>query len=285
MSNHKGILGLLVAVWLFLSGCGGNPIQVADPALENETATPPLTPVIEDRSGCVVSSVPDEYGFDPFYEKFCDAVGIPIISSGEVDDLALKQAHYLITSMLAPIPDVRQELISNRAYFGIIGENEMQTTLPEYSHLDSQYWDRRARGLGASWESPITSAAEENLLCLPGDRYRDESIAVHEFAHTIALLGFGDKRDALEGELGGLYESALQKGLWINTYAASDIHEYWAEGVQSYFNTNLESEPPDGVHNHVDTREELAEYDPQLHEFISRIFNGYRWTADCPPQG
>ena len=284
MFTKTWIFALAGGLVLLLAGCAGSQTRGVDPG-EVLLTTPTSVQADEDRSGCVVSSVPNELGFDPFYKKYCDADGIPIISSGEVDDLALQQAHYLITSMLAPIPDVRQELISNRAYFGIIGENEMQTTLPEYSHMDSQYWDCRARGLGASRGSPITSAAEENLLCLPGDRYRGESIAVHEFAHTIALLGFGEKRDVLEDELSGLYETALQKGLWINTYAASDIQEYWAEGVQSYFDTNLEAEPPNGVHNHVDTREELAEYDLQLHEFISRVFNGYRWTADCPPQG
>ena len=44
-------------------------------------------------------------------------------------------------------------------------------------------------------------------------------------------------------------------------YAATDEHEYWAEGVQSWFDTNREN---DAIHNHVDTREELLEYDPAL---------------------
>ena len=284
MFSQTRIFVLAGGLVLLLAGCAGSPTRGVDPG-EVLLTTPTSAQADEDRSGCLVSSVPNEFGFDPFYEKFCDADGIPIISSGEVDDLALKQAYYLITNMLAPIPEVRQELISNGAYFGIIGKSEMQTTLPEYSHMDSQYWDRRARGLGGSRDMPITSAAEENLLCLPWDRYRGESIAVHEFAHTIALLGFGDNFDSLLEEFSDLYESAIQKGLWINTYAGSDIQEYWAEGVQSYFNSNLEAEPTDGVHNHVNTREELAKYDPRLHEFISRVFNGYRWTADCPPQG
>jgi len=285
MFTQTRIFVLVGGLVLLLTGCAGSPGQSIDHEPAFVSTTPAARQADEDRSGCLVSSVPNELGFDPFYKKYCDADGIPIISSGGVDDLALQQAHYLITSMLAPIPEVRQELISNGAYFGIIGKSEMQTTLPEYSHMDSQYWDRRARGLGGSRDMPITSAAEENLLCLPWDRYRGESIAVHEFAHTIALLGFGDNFDSLLEEFSDLYESAIQKGLWINTYAGSDIQEYWAEGVQSYFNTNLEAEPTDGVHNHVNTREELAEYDPQLHEFISRVFNGYRWTADCPHQG
>jgi len=229
-----------------------------------------------------VGSVPKEYSFDPFYEKYCDAGGIPVISSGSVDDLALKQAYYVIMNMLAPIPDVRQELVSNGAYFGIIGKRERLTTLPEYAHMDSFYWDRRARGLGGSKASPLTSTAEENLLCLTWDRYWGESIAVHEFAHTISLAGLGADFEPLLAEFTGLYESAIQEGLWQDTYAGSDILEYWAEGVQSYFNANLEAEPPDGDHNYVNTREELADYDPALFDFISRVFHGLEWTPACP---
>jgi len=238
--------------------------------------------VDEDRSGCVVSSVPDEYLFDPFYQKYCDADGIPIISSGEVDDLALQQAYYIVMNMLVAVPDIREELISNGAYFGVIGKNEMQTSLPEYSHMDSKYWDLRARGLGGSIGVPITSSAEENLLCLWDDKYYGESIAVHEFAHTISLMGLGDNFDSLLVEFTELYETAMEQGLWKNTYAGSDLQEYWAEGVQSYFNTNAQSVKGDGVHNYVNTREELAEYDPALYEFISRIFNDFRWTPTCP---
>jgi hypothetical protein len=238
--------------------------------------------VDEDRSGCVVQNIPEEYTFDSFYEKYCSADGIPIISSGEVDDLALQQAYYIVKNMLVAVPEIRQELISKGVYFGVIGKNERQTSLPEYAHLDSEYWDQRARGIGGALDLQITSSAEENLLCLRKDRYFGESIAVHEFAHTISVLGFGDEFDTLLYEFTEIYETAIEKGLWKNTYAGSNLQEYWAEGVQSYFNANIQSVLGDGVHNHVNTREELAEYDPALYEFISEIFNDFRWTPTCP---
>jgi hypothetical protein len=78
--------------------------------------------VDEDRTGCVVSSIPDELSFDPFYEKYCDADGIPIISSNEVDSMALQQAYYIVKNMLVAVPDIRQELVSNGAYFAAIGK-------------------------------------------------------------------------------------------------------------------------------------------------------------------
>lgn len=267
---------LLIAVVL-LTACTGTQRAGVEVA-------PTSSLVIENRSGCVVSSVPDDLSFDPFYGKYCDADGIPIISSNDVDDLALKQAYYIVMNMLVAVPDIRQELISNGAYFGVIGKNERQTSLPEYSHMDSEYWDQRARGLGGSLGVPITSSAEENLLCSRHDRYRGESIAVHEFAHTISLMGLGDDFNSMLVEFTEIYESAIDQGLWENTYAGSNIQEYWAEGVQSYFSTNLQSLLGDGVHNHVNTREELAEYDPALYEFISKFFNDFEWTPTCPNQ-
>ena len=184
--------------------------------------------------------------------------------------------------MLAAVPEIHQELISRGGYFGIIGQNEQQTTLPEYAHLDSAYWDRRARGLGGGSDMKITSAAEENLLCLSEDRYFGESIAVHEFAHTISLQGLGDQVDSKYQEFTKIYESALEQGLWENTYAGSDLQEYWAEGVQSYFNANLQSVLGDGVLNQINSREELADYDPALYGFIADIFNYMEWTPTCP---
>lgn len=184
--------------------------------------------------------------------------------------------------MLVAVPEIQQELISQGVYFGIIGQNEQQTSLPEYAHLESAYWDQRARGLGGALDLRITSAAEENLLCLRNDRYFGESIAVHEFAHTISVLGFGDQFESKYLEFTQIYQSVLEQGLWEKTYAGSNLQEHWAEGVQSYFNANLQSVLGDGVHNQINTREELAEYDPALFDFIAEIFNDLDWPPTCP---
>jgi hypothetical protein len=282
MKIKKGICSVCIFV-LLLSACNSNTSNGIVSTQEASNLDSAPIQVIEDRSGCVVSGVPDEYSFDPFYKKYCDADGIPIISSGEVNNLALQQAYYIVTNMLVAVPNIRQELVSHGVYFAVIGKNERLTSLPEYARMDSEYWDQRARGLGGGEDFPITSSAEENLLCLHSDqRYYGESIAVHEFAHTISLMGLGDDFDDLLKEFTGIYESAIKQGLWENTYAGGNIQEYWAEGVQSYFNANAQSVLGDGVHNYVNTREELAEYDPALYAFISKIFNNFEWTPTCP---
>ncbi len=51
---------------------------------------------------------------------------------------------------------------------------------------------------------------------------------------------------------------------------------------RTWFNANLESDPPNGLHNSVNTRAELATYDPALHGLISRIFPT-DYDGGCPP--
>jgi alpha-glucosidase len=169
---------------------------------------------------------------------------------------------------------VRQELIKRRVRFVVMAPTEMTTDVPEQAHMDSEYWDRRARGLGGR----ICSCGEENLLNLPGDRYSNENILIHEFSHTIHNYGLRRLDAEFNSRLTELYDDAMDKGLWKNTYAATNPGEYWAEAVQSYFDCN--AAPRRGVHNEVDTREELKEYDPDLFALIDESFKSPPWRYE-----
>lgn len=276
MNFRNWVVILCLLICMGLSACQESGIPVL-------YANPDFVPV-EDRSGCLITSPPADLDLDTFYTKYCSAQGIPILASHEVDDLALQQAYYLLNNILTPIPGVRNRLVSEGHYIAIIGKDQQQTTLPEYAHMDSSYWDVRARGLGGGANNPITSCGEENLLCLGrgSDRYFGENILIHEFAHTIHLGGQGLSYTKFNNQLFHLYYQAREKGLWKNTYAMSNPEEYWAEGVQSYFNSNQSSPIPDGVHNKIDTREELADYDPDLFEFIAGFFDYFSWEPTCP---
>ena len=85
-------------------------------------------------------------------------------------------------------------------------------------------------------------------------------------------LGLQDVDPSFDGRLQAAYDAAIASGLWVNTYAATNKDEYWAEGVQAWYNANLESDPPDGVHNAINTRAELANYDPGLYQLILEVF-------------
>lgn len=229
-----------------------------------------------------VEAVPDalrkRLKLAPFYKKHVDCDGFPILSSEKVGDEALLEAAYLIDHMLADLPKARRALIDNTVRFAVMAPTEQTTDVPEHSDLKpKEYWDRRARGVGATPQRPAVSCGAENLLNLPGDRYDAENILIHEFAHTIHEMGLNSVDATFDHRLASAFQRARERGLWENTYAATNYKEYWAEGVQSYFDTNRHD---DHDHNHVDTRAELAEYDPGLFQLIDETFRKSPWRYE-----
>lgn len=227
-----------------------------------------------------VTEPPADWKLSPFYKKHVSVRGFPVVASGKVSDFALLEAAYLIDRMLAPRPDVLQALIKNKVRFAVMAVTELTTEIPEHSDLEpTKYWDRRARGLGPTDIRPAVSCGEENLLGFPGDPYAAENILVHEFSHAIHLMGLNSVDKEFDTRLKRTYEAALERGLWKDKYASRNHAEYWAEGVQSWFDTNR---PPDHDHNHVDTREELEEYDPDLAALIAETFRNSTWRYQRP---
>jgi hypothetical protein len=226
-------------------------------------------------------TAPPEGKYPAKYTRFVSADGFPVLASAKASDFALLEAAYLIDRMLGPRPDVRKALTESGCRFVVMAADELTTDVAEHSDLKpKEYWDRRARGLGATRRRPAVSCGEENLLCYPGDPYAKENILVHEFAHAIHQMGLRTAEPKFDGRLTETYEKAMADGLWKGTYAATNKGEYWAEGVQSYFDTNR---PPDGVHNEVRTREALKKYDPRLHALIDDVFRGNEWRYVRPP--
>ncbi len=207
---------------------------------------------------------------DPFYTKYVNAGGYAVVSSSRVSDYALKEAAYLIDMMLSKRPDVRKAMIASGSRMIVMAHDEFTTDIPEYRNLQPKdYWDARARGLGGSKDEPVCSCAEENVLAFQGDPYSQENILVHEFAHNIHLRGLVNIDESFDDRLKMTYERAISQGLWKSKYASTNHAEYFAEGVQSWFNNNRQ---PDHDHNHVDTRQELKEYDPGLAEICEEVF-------------
>ena len=230
----------------------------------------------------VSSNLPKHLNLPAFYKKSTSVNGFPLVSSDKVSDYALKEAAYLIDRMIGHRQDIIDNMIHRNCRLVVMAHDEFTTQVPEHSGMTpAKFWDRRARGLGSSRKDPVASCAEENLLCYPGDPYNTENIMIHEFAHAIHLNGIFDVDTTFDKRLGKTYKAAMAKGLWKSKYAANNKAEYWAEGVQSWFNTNR---PPDHDHNHVDTREELKEYDPGLAKLVGEIFGDTGWRYKRPSQ-
>ncbi len=80
-------------------------------------------------------------------------------------------------------------------------------------------------------------------------------------------MGLNRVDPTFEERLLEAWEDAKEQGLWRGTYAITNPAEYWAEAVQSWFDDNREN---DALHNRVNTRAELEEYDPALAALCSR---------------
>jgi len=152
----------------------------------------------------------------------------------------------------------------------VMAYNEFTTDIPEYKWLTPKdFWDARARGLGGSETDPVCSCAEENVMGYEGDPYSTESIVIHEFAHNIHLRGMVNLDPTFDKRVKAAYDAAMKADLWKGKYASTNHHEYFAEGVQSWFDNNRE---PDHDHNFVNTRVELQAYDPGLAALCKEVF-------------
>lgn len=122
------------------------------------------------------------------------------------------------------------------------------------------YWNVRARGLGPTINVPMTSAGDDNMRCKGGDRsvfekvqehlhgggcsfvfiklvykvtfqssrYYDQDILVHEFAHTVEQLGATCSIPGFKIRLLAIFNKVVkEKGMWKDTYAATNMHEYF----------------------------------------------------------
>jgi alpha-glucosidase len=241
--------------------------------------------------GPVPAAVRQALGLSPFYKKHVDANGLAILGSDKVSDAALLEATEIVNAMLGKRDDIRRALISNRTRVAVMAPTEVTTDIPEHSDMTPKdYWAQRARGLGATQARPASSCAEENLLNLPDDRYARESIAIHEFAHTIHVMGLNSIDMSFERRLRAAFQRARDKGLWASTYAGSNFAEYWAEAVQSYFDANDKN---NAQHNDVDTRDKLAAYDPEIFALVDEVFGKSSWRyvrydvrhGRAPPSG
>ena len=221
------------------------------------------------------TAVRETFNLDPFYEQWIDVEGLPVVASAKVNPYAVKEAAWLIRQMVGHRQDILHALAKNNVRFVVMAHNELTTQIPEHSDLQPDYyWDRRARGLGSTPTRPAVSCGAENLLNYAGDPYSTENILVHEFAHAIHQMGLDTVDPSFDDRLETMYNSAKEKGLWKDTYAITNKAEYWAEGTQSWFDTNRAN---DDQHNHVDTRDKLKEYDPPLASLLTEVFGDTDW--------
>ena len=222
---------------------------------------------------------PARLGLPDFYQKYLDADGIPIVSSAEVPDRVLYAVARIIDDMLSERSDLRKIMARAGTRVAVMANGTTGTDLPEFRG-QSGLGDRVRGGGFFSPANNVMAIAEENLVCLADDVFPFEDIAVHEFAHAMYFDGVLNDSNSINfrGRLERSYREAMAADLWKDTYAATNRDEYWAEGVQSWFGLN---DPPGPIHNDVNTRAELEEYDPALAGLIREVFGDADISSSC----
>lgn len=279
---------------------GSNTIVIDPPPVSaNATATPvpvkvaPATPAASEEaafpvteSSCEVVSVTPAMGLDPFYTKVCDYNGLRFQSSAAVDDVALEQAWLVAANMFYSRPDVVQSMIDMGMFIAVMGEEEIRTDIPELAYLaDDTSVDQTAFRLYSKvLEEPrLALVGEENLLCSATDTNAGENLLVGRLANLTRFVLVRDLDPAMNDQLTVIRQSAVANGLWPSiTTLADGNNDYWDTGVQTYFNSApgaLLTGPTDSA---INTRAELASYDPQLYALIDSVYQVDDWTPVCP---
>ncbi len=181
----------------------------------------PQTPTTSsDNSTRRVEPVPpalrEKFELDPFYQKYVDAGGLPILSSAKVSPAGLLEAAYLIDQMLANREDVRQEMIKRRVRFVVMAPTEMTTDVPEQSHMD------RSTGTGgpAAWAAAFVHAAKRICSTCRATATPKRTFSSTSSRTRSTTMACGDWMKGFNKRLTELFNAAKEKGLWQDTYAA-----------------------------------------------------------------
>lgn len=289
---------LLAIAAVLAAGCGpsgsgptttfaplASPSTVTTRATTTTTTVPTTTTTLVPND-CTVGPVT---AIDPdgFFTQGCTVLGLRVVASGDVAAEAITAAAERLYEPLVRIPDLVSALGDADIAIAVIGADEVITDLPPFVDLYDMYpgtdWRRTGRSFSATEEIRWLAGAEENLLCAAdGDRYQGEDTFLRELARTLRDFALRSVEQGIDASIEQSYNRAvILERRWDDTLAENNSDTYWMETVQSYFDANLEADPPDEAHNSVDTREELRLHDPLAYQLAATVFGDVEWRGPC----
>ena len=91
-----------------------------------------------------VTTVPDSLrhslNLAPFYQKYLNAGGLPVLGSTNVSDYAMREAAWIVQHMLAHRPEILGVMATNRARLVVMAYNEYTTDVPEQAGRSPKVW-------------------------------------------------------------------------------------------------------------------------------------------------
>ncbi|MDE0198033.1 MAG: hypothetical protein OXK78_07555 [Caldilineaceae bacterium] len=238
-----------------------------------------------------VAPPPPSLGLEPYYRKYLDAGGIPVIASSDVDDAELYHAREIIFAMLSNRPDLLANMAANRFRVIIYEDDgcrgpyqvpELRDELPP-GRCTNDAGIASIRGLADRSTGEVLLVIEA-IGVAPAFLPYCNVIFVHEFAHLVdytlsfRLPGPAVYDPSFMPRVESAYYAAIAAGLYQDAYAATNPREYWAEAVTFWF-------LPDMLTGLVRTPahvSKLADYDPRAVSLVEEVF-GDAALPDCNP--
>jgi hypothetical protein len=230
---------------------------------------------------------PGKFKADPYYTKFTYAREFVVLGSNKVSDEALLKVNDTIRKMFAYRHDILKALITDGARLVVLGRTEKLSDLPEFKDAPADFDEVRCFEYTPTLK--LLVVPEENVLGLAKEPFAGKCLAVSLFAKALyhvtgtrpVIPDFDKRRDKQQYELrvkrldiefdqklAHLHEDAMGKSLWKGTPAARNKVEYWATGVEAYFDATGDGFPPNQADRPITTREALKAYDPDLFALV-----------------
>jgi hypothetical protein len=236
-------------------------------------------------NNCQVAPTPAVEG----YTQGCLVLDIEVLAGEDVDPTAIDALADRTYQMLVNRPEYAEAIAAFPIGIRVIGSSQSIMDLPEFEEIYFHHPGIDWRFLGRSFPGteiiPFAAGAEENLLCSNEDRYEGEDNFMRDFAITIRRFAMDAVDESTSAAIDQAYAVAIAEGKWKNTLAEINSEQYWAEGVQSFFDANLEDNAEDrepiSSHNHVNTRDELRTYDRALYQIAISVFGDTAWRPSC----
>jgi hypothetical protein len=222
--------------------------------------------------------------------KYVWCRGFPILGTKEVSDKAMLEADRIVRNMFRYRHDVLKAIIDANVQLAVVAPGQSQKEIPHVKKIRRK-WFISEEGSPAK-EIPFVRfcTAESNLLESPGNPAPGENLLIRDMALLMYYITglreidseYDKRRHMQQYEKGleridrrfddkvkKLYRKARKQNLWTGTPAMKNRFNYFAEGVQSFFNSN---QIIASGSKSVNTREQLQAYDPDMALFISDIF-------------
>ena len=178
---------------------------------------------------------PPHLNADPYYQKYLNASGIPILAPESVPDEELRRTQATLLGMVADRPDLLDVLASQNTRILLYDkEKGGPAQLPELADdSDSEF------------SGVFTETSYGGAVVAPAmTTYHCNETLIHEIAHALDYAirtqdwkayresGFKQARNQT-------YLSAMNAGLWSGRYESTVSQEYWAEMVVHWLRPDL----------------------------------------------